>query len=1531
MSTVLESLNDAQRRAVTSNAPTVAILAGPGSGKTHTLTARVAWLVQQAGYKPCDIIIATFTVKAAREMKTRIENALGQELSSRIILGTFHSIARRYLAKYGRLIGVDPRFGIADAGDSKAIIERICKRFKLNVEPSVARSWISKRKSAGASSATSAPPTKQGCETSALLTCFEEYQAHLSRVDLLDYDDLLVRCVHLLQEYKSCVSNIQAVLVDEYQDTNGVQYDLMKLFAQERQRITIVGDPDQSIYGWRSADSRNLGRLLRDFQGTKEVALEENYRSSELILSLSLNVIRQEAHRYNKNLVAVHREGLKPVLRKLKTSVAEGEWIVSEIRRITMLSGNMLKLQDIAILLRSASLSRHIESALGKANILYRMVGGTKFFDRKEIKVLLDYLRVIHKPDCNDALARIIGSRRGIGGATVKSLLEEAEQERRSLWCLLWRHCREGRRAKTNIRAQMEQSLNEVLRIMHNLRVKAAQVDQASPLMLVETIQGLVDQLHFKKYLESEYAEDHEGRWASVQELINMAGDMARGFLEAVDEEALPEIVGVEQTRDDDVLGRFLANVALASDAGRDDEGGDETALVTISTIHAAKGLEWPVVFIPSVYTGSIPHARSEDLDEERRLLYVAMTRAQACLYLSWPLYGPGNFGGMELSPFVSSVARMFAPKGPSMDKKVVQKIAKVLGREAPKDKDIYDQLPVNFMPEDDLFPIDPTARDNPNDFKGHNSKAARRPLTACSAQKEQQPWKPDYVTTMGNASQFTMSVGTDSWWTRKADCYPATGHLSASTRSAESVGGKQSAVSHSAFLLVSLAMMIRMMLLAIFTLLFRFVAGVYEAGDKHLIGVGKADITGPVVELGLSGYANLKQVGTGLRQRLYSRAFIIGSVSEPSQRFVYVVLDLQSGDTAVRNGVIERLADLGGGYKDYGHNNVALVGTHSHAGPGGWCNYLLPQIPNLGFDRQSYEAIVNGTVLSIQRAHESMQEGYLEVNDDRLEDGAINRSLHSWLANPKAERDSYPDETDKTLTLLRFQRASDLATIGVLTWFSVHGTSLLGNNTLVAGDNKGVAAWLLEEDYKKQFGGASDAVSVPNFVAGFSQSSVGDTTPNVLGAYCDDGSGQLCDFETSTCADGKSQSCHGRGPEFRALDLGVKSCFEMGQRQFNLAKRLMRERIGQGTHIAATDVKSFHFFHDMRFWEFTTLNGTKAMTCPAALGYSFAAGTSDWPGALDFTQGDGGEPGASPLWRIVSRFIKNPSERQKNCQGVKPILLDVGEMENPYAWAPNIVDIQMFRVGQLFFIISPSEVTTMSGRRWKAAVADYAKNELGVKKPMVVLGGPANTYAHYCATPEEYQVQRYEGASTLYGPHQLDAYINLTVSNMMYLRGGSRDSPARGGAPPDNRHKSISLVPPVIFDEPGFGTYFGKTLQEARRVYRPGSTVNVTFQAANPRNNLRLEETHVAVEKWIIDSQKWVRYRDDSDWFLTFQWRRTNAILGWSEVDVAWDTSGNAETGRYRIRYYGTQKSLISGKKDFEGLSRAFIVEYLG
>jgi len=683
---------------------------------------------------------------------------------------------------------------------------------------------------------------------------------------------------------------------------------------------------------------------------------------------------------------------------------------------------------------------------------------------------------------------------------------------------------------------------------------------------------------------------------------------------------------------------------------------------------------------------------------------------------------------------------------------------------------------------------------------------------------------------------------------------------------------------------------------------------------SSYLVGVGKADITGPVVELNMMGYANSSQKGTGLRQRIYSRAFIIGNPSSPSERFVYLVLDTQSGDTAIRNGILEGLAAMGSEYSVYTKNNVAVTGTHSHSGPGAWLNYLLPQITSLGFDKQSYQAIVDGTLLSIKRAHEGLTLGSVSAGSARIDNANINRSLFAYLANPQAERARYTDDVDKTMTLLRFSRASDGKSIGVLNWFPVHGTSLLGNQTLIAGDNKGVAAYLLEQDME------ASTTAAPGFVAGFSQANVGDTTPNIEGAYCEDGSNQQCRLNDSTCG-GKSQDCHGRGPYYGLNDGGHKSCYEIGKRQYQGAKNLLDS--ADFTAISGK-VRSFHTFVDFSNFTFTLSNGSVVRTCPAAMGNSFAAGTSDGPGAFDFVQNDPGAP-SNPFWNIVGSAIAPPNEEQRACHYPKPVLLNVGQAKVPYQWSPNIVDIQVLRVGQLVIIVSPGEATTMSGRRWREAVYNSVKSSNIAAEPIVVLGGPANSYTHYIATEEEYGVQRYEGASTLYGQNTLNAYINSTLTYLPYIADGATSPPPAGPSPPDYRDSSISLITGVVYDGAGFGRSYGQVTKDVTSTYARGAIVSATFVGANPRNNLRLEGTFAAIEKQNTDGT-WSQVKNDEDWELVYEWKRVNGLTGTSDVTISWDTglTGPA-AGTYKIKYYGDAKAVGGKITSFEGESAPF------
>ncbi|KAE8324452.1 Neutral/alkaline nonlysosomal ceramidase [Aspergillus sergii] len=702
--------------------------------------------------------------------------------------------------------------------------------------------------------------------------------------------------------------------------------------------------------------------------------------------------------------------------------------------------------------------------------------------------------------------------------------------------------------------------------------------------------------------------------------------------------------------------------------------------------------------------------------------------------------------------------------------------------------------------------------------------------------------------------------------------------------------------------------------------------------GSTFLVGVGKADITGAVVQIPFAGYGKTNQTGTGLRQRTYARSFVFADPANITNSFIYVVLDTQSGDTAVRDGILQGLQTLGGKYGNFREHNVAVGGTHQHSGPGGWMNYLLPQIATLGFDKQTYTAIVDGALLSIQRAYDSLAPSTISVGTINIEDANINRSPYSYLANPPAERAQYSSDTDTTMTLLTFDRLSDGKTTGVLSFFSVHGTSLYNNNTLVTGDNKGVAAYLFER------GATNDARFADNFVAGFSQSSVGDMSPNVLGPFCED-TGLPCDFKTSTC-NGRTEFCQARGPYFNEGDNGAKSAFEIGRRQYNAAFQLYGQiSSGSGVLLAGESaVASYHTYQNMSGYEFISpFNGRLLSTCYAALGSSFGGGTSDGPGAFDFTQNN---TSPNPFWRLVRGGLHQPGPEQIKCQFPKQILFDLGAMNNPYAWAPDIVDVQALRLGQLLVIVSPSEITTMSGRRWKATIAGAAQSVLSISDPIVVLASPADSYAHYVTTEEEYTVQRYEGASTLYGPNQLAAYVNLSLAYLPYL--GVPNAVAQlpklpeGPRPPVTTNYSLAFVPGVAFDSPPVGHSFGDVLSSSTPYfYMVGDYVSATFVGANPRNDLRLEKTYAAVEMNIDGI--WEVVRTDADWNLVFEWKQTNVLLGTSQVTLTWHIEdsyylsgwGNAlQRGIYRLHYYGESKNVFGTISSFEGVGPKFSLQ---
>ncbi|KAL1796796.1 hypothetical protein ACET3X_005336 [Alternaria dauci] len=708
MDALLEGLNDAQKSAVTSPANVVQVLAPPGSGKTKTLTARVAYHINHERLQPWNIIVCTFTIKAAREMKERIEGFVGEKLEAKLILGTFHSVARRFLSRYGQEIGIDKNFGIADTSDSTAILKRIVTRHQYTVEPGHARSRISKLKAKG-TTADDFRRTAKNVNDNEFAMVYSSYQEHLAASNLLDYDDLLLRCVDLLKKSPSCVSTIQAVLIDEYQDTNNIQYELMRLLAQQTRRITIVGDPDQSIYSFRSAEIKNLLRMRTDYPESVVINLENNYRSSGCILTSAMAVIEQDESRPQKSLIATHGVGEPPTLRHLVSANVEAKWIVEEIHRTKTLAAGLLSYNDYAILVRSSPLTLQIERALGQAGIPYRMVAGTKFFDRAEIRIILDYLRVVSQPDHNDAVARVINTpSRKVGDITVKALLEEAEVRKVTLWKLVLDVAQGRRKPESKVSTQAQKGIEQFVNVILTSREKLLPA-KGEDCNLLGLISHILTKIQFQSYLKQTHKENWEDRWANVEELVNQATQMATAVAngEEISDDALPVVEGIEQRNDTaaDILSKFLANVTLSSAA---DQEGNELDQVTISTIHAAKGLEWPVVFMPAVYDGSIPHSRADDHDEERRLLYVGMTRAQGLLYLTCPVKQSGQ-EQTTLSRFISDrkIQKLFNDRGPDLafKRSTVPDLARILRRDCPSSEDMKSAVSLLEHPEDDRYP----------------------------------------------------------------------------------------------------------------------------------------------------------------------------------------------------------------------------------------------------------------------------------------------------------------------------------------------------------------------------------------------------------------------------------------------------------------------------------------------------------------------------------------------------------------------------------------------------------------------------------------------------------------------------------------------------------------------------------------------------------------------------------------------------------------------------------------------------------
>ncbi|XP_060552761.1 uncharacterized protein LOC132714046 [Ruditapes philippinarum] len=664
----------------------------------------------------------------------------------------------------------------------------------------------------------------------------------------------------------------------------------------------------------------------------------------------------------------------------------------------------------------------------------------------------------------------------------------------------------------------------------------------------------------------------------------------------------------------------------------------------------------------------------------------------------------------------------------------------------------------------------------------------------------------------------------------------------------------------------------------------------------EYNVGIGIADITGPAAEVNMMGYANPAQTSRGLHLRQFSRTFIFED--QMKNKVVYINLDACMFSQGLKLEIVRQLKNK---YGDaYTERNVLITGTHTHSTPGGFHQYLLYDITSLGFVRETFDSLVEGILRSVDRAHDNMKPANIYVNTGELLESNINRSPSAYLKNPPEERAKYKYNVDKNMTVIKIVDADNFP-IGMISWFAVHCTSMNNTNRLISSDNKGLAALMLEADRN----GQTVLPGKGAFVAAFAQSNEGDVSPNTKGPHCLD-TGLPCDFNHSTC-NGKNELCVAFGP---GNDM-FESTEIIARRQYIQAKKLF----DTASTLVQGPVDFRHTYTDMS--KQTVGEGKK--TCKPAMGYSFAAGTTDGPGAFDFTQGSNS---SSPFWNAVSGFIKKPSEEQNKCHAPKPILLDTGEIEFPYAWEPSIVDTQIFRVGQLFLIAVPAEFTTMSGRRTRDAVAKTLKDNGFKGEPVPIVAGLSNDYADYVTTFEEYQEQRYEGGSTIYGPHTLEAYINVYMNLSKAMTTGSPVTP--GPNPPDLMSEQLSFLPPVVFDAAGFGNNFADVKQQPNKQYKVGERVTVKFVGANPRNNRRLESTFLTVEFQEQSGANTVVYTD-ANWETQFHWESHG--IGESTITILWDIPVGQKPGMYKITYNCDHKSIFSGVSSVTGSTEWFQV----
>lgn len=607
----LSVLNEAQRKAVTYGDGPMLILAGAGSGKTRVLTTRVAYLLQEKGIDPYHILAITFTNKAAREMRERIQ-AMVPEMARELWISTFHSTCLRILRRQSGFAGYNANFVIYDTDDQKTVLKECLKELNLDDKKFPPQAML-----AGISQAKNVlygpeELEKKSHDYYSQIVCkvYSLYQKKLFQNNGLDFDDLIMQTVRLLQNNPVVLDYYQGkfhyVLVDEYQDTNHAQYVLVNLLAQKRRNLCVVGDPDQGIYGWRGADIGNIMRFEKDYPDAEVFMLEQNYRSTGTILDSANKVIQNNRDRKDKNLWTAGPEGDPIIVFSARDEHAEANYIVDRINRWNTYKHK--KYGDIAILYRTHAQSRVLEEKLLAAGIPYTIIGGLRFYERKEIKDLLAYLRLLVNPDDRVGLRRIINEpKRGIGPASLDKILALADNMGIAPLQLL-----EEGISITGLSGKAARSACEFGSVMRDIKEKI------NELSVTDVVKEVLERSGYLGALQNERTIESQTRLENLSEFFSVTREY-------------------EKNTGGGSLADFLADLALVTDLDQLDD--EDTDRVTMMTLHSAKGLEFPIVFLAGLEESVFPHSRSledrHELEEERRLCYVGITRAMESLYLT--------------------------------------------------------------------------------------------------------------------------------------------------------------------------------------------------------------------------------------------------------------------------------------------------------------------------------------------------------------------------------------------------------------------------------------------------------------------------------------------------------------------------------------------------------------------------------------------------------------------------------------------------------------------------------------------------------------------------------------------------------------------------------------------------------------------------------------------------------------------------------------------------------------------------------